>query len=86
MSVYNTVAKIFFITATAYTVYLVRCAPPAVPRLRGLTIAALFRFKFRATYDAEKDTLRVEYLLIPCLLLALLFNYHFEPSEVRCAR
>lgn len=89
VSVYNTVAKIFFIASTAYTVYLVRYAAtircrPRCPRSFPLFISR--RLKFRATYDAEKDTLRVEYLLIPCALLALVFNYHFEPSEVRAVQ
>lgn len=42
----------------------------------------LIYFKFRPTYDHTKDTFRMEFSLIPCLLVALVFNYHFDFLEV----
>ena len=38
--------------------------------------------KFRTTYDKNHDILKVEYLLIPCALLGLMFNYAFEPLQI----
>jgi len=38
--------------------------------------------KFRATYDGNHDTFRVELLLAPCLLLALVLNHDFTVMEV----
>ena len=39
-------------------------------------------FKFRATYDSNHDTFRIEFLLAPVTLLALIFNHEFSPFEV----
>ncbi|KAF6769037.1 hypothetical protein AHF37_12781 [Paragonimus kellicotti] len=38
--------------------------------------------KFRATYDSNHDTFRLEFLLIPCAILALLVNERFTLLEV----
>jgi len=38
--------------------------------------------KFKATYDSNHDTLRIEFLLIPVTLLALILNHDFTPLEV----
>jgi ER lumen protein retaining receptor len=38
--------------------------------------------KFKATYDRNHDTFRVEFLLIPCAILALLVNHEFEVLEI----
>eukprot|EP00047_Mylnosiga_fluctuans_P012498 m.26377 g.26377 ORF g.26377 m.26377 type:complete len:213 (+) comp4281_c0_seq2:37-675(+) len=42
----------------------------------------LIYFKFKPTYDGNHDTFRLEFLIIPCALLALIFHYTFEPFEV----
>ncbi|RHZ76916.1 hypothetical protein Glove_187g36 [Diversispora epigaea] len=42
----------------------------------------LMKKKFRATYDPNTDTFRIEYLLALCLFLALMFNYRFTVMEV----
>jgi hypothetical protein len=34
------------------------------------------------THDPAIDTFRAEYLVGPCLILALVFNYHFTPTEI----
>ncbi|CAJ0645183.1 12068_t:CDS:2 [Entrophospora sp. SA101] len=38
--------------------------------------------KFRATYDPNLDTFRIEYLLGASLILGLIFNYYFTFTEV----
>lgn len=63
ISLYNSVMKIIFISASLATVY--------------------FMFvKFRATYDRNSDSFRIEFLLIPCAVLALLINHEFSVLEV----
>ncbi|CAK1547143.1 unnamed protein product [Leptosia nina] len=42
----------------------------------------LMYVKFRATYDHNHDTFRIEFLLIPCVILALLINREFTFLEV----
>ncbi|SCV68355.1 BQ2448_476 [Microbotryum intermedium] len=42
----------------------------------------LMKVKFKPTQDPAIDTLRLEYLLGPCTVLALIFNYRFTPSEI----
>lgn len=43
----------------------------------------LMYVKFKATYDRNHDTFRIEFLLIPCAILALLVNHDFEVVEVK---
>lgn len=38
--------------------------------------------KFKATYDRNHDTFRIEFLLIPVTILALIVNHEFTPLEV----
>ncbi|XP_030751961.1 ER lumen protein-retaining receptor [Sitophilus oryzae] len=38
--------------------------------------------KFRATYDRNHDTFRIEFLILPSVLLALLINHQFSFLEV----
>lgn len=38
--------------------------------------------KFKATYDGNHDTFRVEFLVIPTAVLAFLVNHDFTPLEV----
>ncbi|KAJ3283575.1 endoplasmic reticulum retention protein [Borealophlyctis nickersoniae] len=45
-------------------------------------ILYLMKLKFRATWDPNLDTLRVEFLVVPCALLSLIFNYKFEFGEI----
>lgn len=42
----------------------------------------LMYVKFRATYDHNHDSFRIEFLLIPCVLLGLLINHDFTVMEV----
>ncbi|XP_014367637.1 ER lumen protein-retaining receptor [Papilio machaon] len=42
----------------------------------------LMYVKFKATYDHNHDTFRIEFLLIPCVILALLINREFTVLEV----
>ncbi|CAG8563485.1 5027_t:CDS:2 [Paraglomus occultum] len=41
----------------------------------SLYILWLMYAKFRATYDPNLDTFKVEYLVVPCCLIALIFNW-----------
>ncbi|KAF9478128.1 ER lumen protein retaining receptor [Pholiota conissans] len=45
-------------------------------------ILYLMKFKYRPTHDPSIDTFRVEYLIGPCTVFALLFNYKFTVSEI----
>ncbi|RNA43611.1 ER lumen retaining receptor [Brachionus plicatilis] len=63
ISLYNSLMKIFYLTSSFGTIYL------------------MF-FKFKATYDRNHDTFRVEFLLIPSAVLALLINHEFDVLEI----
>lgn len=63
VSPYNTIMKVFFLSSTIATVYLIYT-------------------KFKATYDGNHDTFRMEFLVLPCTLLALVVNHEFSPMEV----
>lgn len=45
-------------------------------------ILYLMKFKFRPTHDPSIDTFKVEYLVGPCFLLSLIFNYSFSFTEI----
>jgi len=42
----------------------------------------LMYFKFKATYDGNHDTFRVEFLLAPAMLLAVILNHEFSIMEI----
>jgi ER lumen protein retaining receptor len=42
----------------------------------------LMYVKFKTTYDRQHDTFRVEFLIIPSAMLALLINHDFDLLEV----
>ena len=42
----------------------------------------LMYFKFKATYDGNHDTFRVEFLLAPAMLLAVVLNHEFSVMEI----
>lgn len=42
----------------------------------------LMFIKFKATYDRNHDTFRLEFLLLPCILLALIINHEFSFFEI----
>lgn len=42
----------------------------------------LMYIKFKATYDHNHDTFRIEFLLIPCVILSLLITRDYSPLEV----
>ena len=46
----------------------------------------LMYVKFRATYDHNHDSFRIEFLLVPCVILALLINHDFTVLEVSIDR
>jgi len=45
-------------------------------------IVYLMKFKFKATWEPSLDTFKIQYLIVPCLILALIFNYEFSVMEV----
>jgi len=45
-------------------------------------ILYLMKYRFRPTHDPSIDTFRIEYLLGPSVILALIFNYRFQFSEI----
>jgi ER lumen protein retaining receptor len=42
----------------------------------------LMYLKFRATYDHNHDSFRIEFLLLPCFVLGLLINHEFTVMEI----
>ncbi|KAI8122901.1 ER lumen protein retaining receptor [Lucilia cuprina] len=47
----------------------------------GATVYLMY-VKFKATYDHNHDSFRLEFLLVPCVLLSLLINHEFTVMEV----
>ncbi|KAF4563067.1 endoplasmic reticulum retention protein [Pleurotus pulmonarius] len=45
-------------------------------------ILYLMKYRYRPTNDPSIDTFRIEYLLVPCAILSLIFNYNFMPTEI----
>jgi hypothetical protein len=45
-------------------------------------ILYLMKFKYRPTHDPSIDTFKAEYLVGPCFLLSLIFNYSFSFVEI----
>jgi len=45
------------------------------------TLVLMF-YKFKATYDRNHDTFRIEFLAGPCILLALIINHEFSVIEI----
>jgi hypothetical protein len=41
--------------------------------------------KFKATYDSNHDTFRIEFAILPSIFLALVANYAFTALEVSVA-
>ncbi|XP_054155219.1 ER lumen protein-retaining receptor 2-like [Oppia nitens] len=48
----------------------------------SLATLYLMYMKFKATYDRNHDTFRIEFLLIPITILGLVVNHEFTPLEV----
>ncbi|KAG1659893.1 hypothetical protein FOA52_006599 [Chlamydomonas sp. UWO 241] len=64
-SLYNTIMKVVFLTASFAILYFMRLHPIV-----------------KVTYDAEQDSFRYLFLLLPCAVLALLFHKEWAPFEV----
>jgi len=65
-NVYLTSMKILFIGSTAYMIYLMRFKRPTC-----------------TTYDINIDKFEWwKWLLCPCIVLSLIFNYEFLPAEI----
>jgi ER lumen protein retaining receptor len=52
----------------------------------GSSFAIIYYMKYhkvvKVTYDKDQDTFRYQFLVIPCLVLAMLINERFEFMEV----
>lgn len=67
VSVYNTIMKVLFLAFSGAVVWVIRYKEP-----------------FRSTYDRSHDTfLHLKFAVLPCAVLALIFNEQFEFMEVR---
>ena len=83
VSLYNTVMKIAMIGTGVLTVYLIYGKfRVSLAQLDLVVLIHVIIFHFQARYEADQDTFRVEFLLVPCLLLALLINQEFSQMEV----
>lgn len=57
--------------------------PPQVVYIAcSFTTVWMIYSKFKATYDGNHDTFRVEFLVVPTAILAFLVNHDFTPLEV----
>ena len=66
ISLYNTGMKIAFIASTATLIYLMR-----------------FKRPYNTTYDPKSDDFPAwQFLVAPCLILGLIFNFEFTPVEI----
>jgi ER lumen protein retaining receptor len=45
-------------------------------------IIYLMKVVYRKGYEKQSDFIRVEYLLVPCAVLSLIFHHRFTPLEV----
>eukprot|EP01006_Ploeotia_vitrea_P017636 TRINITY_DN48858_c0_g1_i1.p1 TRINITY_DN48858_c0_g1~~TRINITY_DN48858_c0_g1_i1.p1 ORF type:complete len:153 (+),score=1.69 TRINITY_DN48858_c0_g1_i1:248-706(+) len=52
--------------------------------LTSFHIVFLMKVTFRASYDHKNDTFRVRYIILPCIVLALIFHpgRSFSPMEI----
>lgn len=50
--------------------------------MSAIATVYLMYFKFRATYDSNHDTFRVEFLVVPVAGLSFLVNHDFSPLEI----
>ena len=82
VSLYNFLMKIFFIASSVYILYLMRLRYRYVPYYSPPPLLLIHRPPTRPTHDPSIDTFRVEYLLGPAFVLALIFNYAFSFTEV----
>lgn len=83
VSLYNTAMKLFFIGSSAYTLYLMKV------RFKYVLFLLLAHLHVdthwtpcRPTNDPSIDTFRLEYVLGPSALLALIFNHGFKFVEI----
>jgi ER lumen protein retaining receptor len=81
VSVYNTLMKIFFIGSSVYILYLMKIRFRCV---HSTNTGFLWKLTSQQspTQDPSIDTFRIEYILVPCLILSLVFNYKFTFTEI----
>lgn len=79
--------KLFFIASSCYILYLMRYRFRSAASLVYTFLSLsnhLFYLLFcsRPTHDPSIDTFRIEYLVGPCFVLGLIFNYGFNFTEI----
>ena len=80
VSVYNTVMKVVCLFHFLHMMTLLKSKVFFV--VSAAATVYLMYMKFRATYDGNHDSFRVEFLLGPVAILALVLNQSFTPMEV----
>ena len=80
VSLYNSVMKLFFIASSCYILYLMKIKYRSAAHHYSNPFWPVHIF--RPTHDPSIDTFKIEYILAPCLILSLLFNYKFSFSEI----
>ena len=84
VSVYNTVMKVFLIPRCILFIYGIygSCSIKVFFIASAAATVYLMYVKFRATYDGNHDSFRVEFLLAPVAILAMVLNNEFSAMEV----
>uniref|UniRef100_H9GN40 ER lumen protein-retaining receptor n=1 Tax=Anolis carolinensis TaxID=28377 RepID=H9GN40_ANOCA len=86
-SVYLFLAKLqrlFFVLLTLNYMYIIVVGLSIIVVYIACSYATVWMIysKFKATYDGNHDTFRVEFLVIPTAVLAFLVNHDFTPLEI----
>lgn len=74
--------KLFFIGSSCYILYLMKARFRYVVLFRVDSVRHSLIRDSRPTHDPSIDTFKIEYLLGPCVILGLIFNYRFQPYEI----
>jgi ER lumen protein retaining receptor len=89
VSLYNFFMKIFFIASSVYILFLMKMKYRSVVSLFPLLNSPLINppppslpQPSRPTHDPSIDTFRIEYLIGPCVVLSLIFNYGYNVTEI----
>lgn len=71
-----------YLDLAVYFISAYNTAMKAVFILASMATCYMVFIKFKATYNKHQDSFRIEFLLIPTVLLALLVNHSFTPLEI----
>ncbi|OTF77748.1 ER lumen protein retaining receptor-like protein [Euroglyphus maynei] len=82
ISAYNTLMKVNFKYFYSNKIFIDDHHFQVIFIASSLATVFLIYFKFKATYDRNHDTFRIEFLIIPSIILALLIRHEFTVMEV----